>query len=164
MHRPPAKPSLCTQPAQARLDKAQRTAKSLRELLAASRFGAEFSEVRTLERDADAVLEHVERRCGVLDTLCAVTGPTPAIIEAQQSVAAELDAHIADLREALDAAAVFVSVGTTEAVAELRERTAHVHAIAAAAAELQASAAAASMPVGVPRALRLAAPKTGSER
>lgn len=90
-----------------------------------------------MRQSVDACLEVVDERCWILDDLCAVQGPSAAILEARARMEEDIDSRLEELSAALDAAATFAAVGTRDAATALGEKTARLAAIAAARQEIE---------------------------
>ena len=100
-------------------------------LLSSAQFRDDFAEGQVLRESADACLGYIEERCWVLDDLCAVQGPSAAITAAVAQVKGDIDRHLAELSNALDAVATFAAVGTREAAQALGEKTTMLAELAA---------------------------------
>lgn len=121
-----------------------------------ARFRGEFKEGPLLRESVDGCLRDVDEKCWILDDLCAVQGPSNAILEARGRMEADIDRRLEELSAALDAAATFAAVGTRDAATALGEKTARLAALAAARQELEDALALPVASDGGPKALNAA--------
>lgn len=131
---PPALP----EPVAWRLDRALHAVHHLNEMLEHGPFGDGLPDAEALKRDAAASLSRVVERGEALADLYAVVGPSEAVVRARTAVQREIDDHLIELNGALDAAATYVAVGTSDAAATLRLRAEQLHAIASGIREVDA--------------------------
>ncbi len=129
------------------------TVTHLKNVLDHAPFEGGFAESPALEQDAYACLQRVLDRCEVIADFYDVQGPSPAIVAARISVEREIDGNLVQLHRALDAAAAYVAVGTSDAARDLGERAAQLSVLVNSLHEVERASRALPAPLQ-PRALK----------